>query len=101
MKLNFSIVSLQHEFSHAKDFGISGNWNSQSGRLFQWALEEIVRGPTTAEYRIQFRGLADYRIFLDQRSGKAVICDCDGGFRAAWDLGAEQVKGVVVNGRLW
>jgi hypothetical protein len=101
MTLTFSLANLQHEFSHANDFGVLGNWSKHSGSLFQHALEEVMVGPATIEYGIEFRGLLDYRIFLDQRTGKAVIFDGSGNFRAAWNLGAEQVKGVTVNGRLW
>jgi Colicin D len=85
----------------AEDFGVSGTWNKQTGAQFQQALENIVNGPNTQEYSIEFRGESGFSAFLDQPSGRAVIFDQAGNFRAAWDLGADQVKGIVVNGRLW
>src|SRR5436190_22157063 len=83
--LSFPEPSLQHEFSHAADFGVNGNWNKQTGAQFQKALEEIVNGPNTKEYVIEFRGQLGFRAFLDQPTGKAVVFDPSGHFRAAWD----------------
>jgi hypothetical protein len=79
---------------------VQGTWNKQSGEQFQQALEDVVNGPNTQPYSIDFRG-EPATAFLDQQTGKAVIFDESGNFRAAWDLGADQVKGVVVNGKLW
>jgi RHS repeat-associated protein len=101
LALSFPESNLQHEFSHAGDFGVKGNWNKQTGAEFQKALQDIVSGPNTKEYVIEFRGQSGFRAFLDQPSGKAVIFDQNGAFRAAWDLGADQVRGIVVNGKLW
>jgi Colicin D len=99
--LSFSQSSLQHEFGHAKDFGVSGNWNKENGAQFEQALKDIVNGPNSKEYGIDFRGEPGVTAFLDQPSGRAVIFDPSGSFRAAWDLGTEQVQGVVVNGQSW
>ena len=101
--LFYPMDSLQHAFSeHANDFGVSGNWNKQTGAEFQQALEDVVQGPNTVEYDdIEYRGQAGYKVFLDQPTGKAVIFDSDGNLVSAWDLSREQIQGVVVNGRLW
>lgn len=98
--LNFDTSQLQHEFSHAGDFGIKGNWNKQAGEDFQKALEDIVKGPNTTEYTVTFRGEPGFKVYLDQPSGKAVVFDPNGNFRAAWDLGRNQVREVVVDGTL-
>ena len=98
--LSFDTSQLQHEFSHAGDFGIKGNWNKQAGQDFQQALEDIVRDPNTKEYTITFRGEAGYKAYLDPQSGKAVIFKPNGDFHAAWSLSADQVRSVVVNGKL-
>jgi RHS repeat-associated protein len=100
MALNFDTSQLQHEFSHAGDFGIKGNWNKQAGQDFQQALEDIVKNPSTKEYTITFRGEAGYKAYLDPQSGKAVIFKPNGDFHAAWSLSADQVRAVVVNGKL-
>lgn len=98
--LNFDTSQLQHEFPHAGDFGIKGNWNKQAGQDFQQALEDIVKNPSTKEYTITFRGEAGYKAYLDPQSGKAVIFKPNGDFHAAWSLSADQVRAVVVNGKL-
>jgi RHS repeat-associated protein len=99
--LSFSAQSLQHEFTHASDFGVKGNWNNENAARFQQALEDVMNGPNTKEFEIEFRGQPGFRAFVDQVTGKAVVFDPNGEFRAAWDLGADQVRGVVVNGKLW
>lgn len=98
--LNFDTSQLQHEFSHAGDFGINGNWNKQAGQDFQQALEDIVKNPSTKESTITFRGEAGYKAYLDPQSGKAVIFKPNGDFHAAWSLSADQVRAMVVNGKL-
>ena len=99
--ISFPVPNLQHEFQHAPDFGVSGNWNKETGAQFQKALEDVVYGPNTKEYTIEFRGQSGFRAFVDQPSGKAVIFNQNGEFRAAWDLSADLMRGVVVNGKLW
>lgn len=101
LSISFNTANLQHEFTHAPDFGINGNWNRENAARFEKALRDVVNGPNTKEYLIEFRGQSGFRAFLEQPTGKAVIFDPSGNFRAAWDLGAEEVKGIVVNGKLW
>jgi len=51
----------------------------------------VFHFPTQAKTRLEW---------ATRPSGKAVIFDQNGVFRAAWDLGREQIRGVVVNGKL-
>jgi RHS repeat-associated protein len=101
--INYPQAQLEHEFmrGHARNFGVQGNWNSQTGARFQQALENLVNGPNTRAYSIEFRGQAGYTAYVDLPSGNAVIVDPNGNFAASWSLGADQMQGVIVNGKLW
>lgn len=92
--------NFQHEFKHAPKFGVPGNWNNQNAALFEQALEGIVSGPNTVQYPVNFRGQFDGTAFLDQPTGLCAVFDANGELGAAWDLGANQVEDLVVNGVL-
>jgi hypothetical protein len=97
-----STWATRHAFSrHASDFGVNGNWNRENAAEFQQALEDVVDGPNTKAYDIEYRGQAGYKVYIDQPTGKGVIFDPNGSLAGAWDLSAEQIQGAVVNGKLW
>jgi len=71
------------------------------GGQFQQALEDVVNGPNTQAYSIEFRGQPGYTAHVDLLTGKAVIVDANNNFVASWSLGANQLRGVIVHGKLW
>jgi hypothetical protein len=64
-------------------------------------LEDIVNGRNTQAYSIEFRGQPGYTAHVDLLTGNAVIVDANNNFVAGWSLGAKQLEGVIVNGKLW
>jgi hypothetical protein len=72
--------------------------SSQSGRRENANAQkenpaQPFHSPTQAKTRLEWA--------TRQPTGKAAIFDANNQFVSAWDLSADQVKGVVVNGKLW
>ncbi len=99
--------NFQHEFKHAPKFGVNGPWNKANAALFEQALQAIVNGPNTVPYPVDFGppgrsgSFTGGTAYLDQPSGLCVGFDPGGDLAFAWELGARQVEGLVVNGTLW
>ncbi len=99
--------NFQHEFKHAPKFGVNGPWNKANAALFEQALQAIINGPNTVPYPVDFGppgrsgSFTGGTAYLDQPSGLCVGFDPGGDLAFAWELGARQVEGLVVNGTLW
>ena len=46
----FTTAKLQHEFRHASDFGVDGNWNKAGREAYQGAIEKHLSS-ATEKYR--------------------------------------------------
>ena len=97
--VNFSTKKLQHEWKHAKDFGLSGNWNKANGELFQKTLSAFVdTAPqvTTGTFRKTINVTHHY----DPSTNLWVAVDSAGNYVASWKLGAAQVADLLKNGNV-
>jgi len=95
----FDSSKVQHEFKHAGDFGIDGNWNQANGESFQNALEDHI---ANAPEQIQgtFRGTIQATHYYDPASQLWVGVDTQGGLVGAWKLGPEQIENLFNGGNI-
>lgn len=90
-EFKFTERKVQHEFKHARDFGITDNWNKKSYERFK---EAIIAHTKSVEKPIlgKFRGVDTAYHFFDPQTGLDSVYDIDGNFLAAWKLSNEQIK---------
>jgi hypothetical protein len=90
---------LQHEFKHAPDFGITGNWNKANGTLFEQALKDHV---AKAPHRIKgtYRRTIPVTHYFDPATNLWVAVDEAGEIVAAWRLSAEQLLSLLKRGNV-
>lgn len=92
-------VQLQSKFKHAADFGINGNWNPENGKAFDAAIKAHVKSPDVQLIEGSYRG-DPARIFVDPKSGLAVITTPSGEFISGWKLNPQQLQNVLTTGKL-
>jgi len=99
MSINFDQSKLQHEFKHAGDYGISGNWNSLNGELFK---QSIFKQISSVSIPIQgyYRGTIAVLHYYDPETGIDTMIDMNGNFIAGWKLSAEQAANLQINGNV-
>ena len=89
---------LQHEYKHAKDFGIEGNWNSKNGDQFYEAiLEHIKNAPQTINGTYRGSGVVHY---FDPVSKVDVMVDLQNNFVCGWKLSPDQVSYLLSTGNI-
>ena len=89
--VQFSTRKLQHEYKHAGDYGISGNWNSANGKAFEDAIRrqmDTVAHPILGTYR----GNIQVYHFFNPKTGVDTMIDIHGNFVAGWRLSPEQIE---------
>jgi hypothetical protein len=96
---NFPQSKLQHEFKHAPDFGVNGNWNSQNGQAFEQALQTHIDN-APVQIPGTFRGNIPVTHFYDPATNNWVAVDPSDNFVAGWNLGPNQVQDLMTNGNV-
>ncbi len=94
--IKFKMSKLQHEYKHAGDFGIEGNWNKVNGNKFQQAIQNHIDNASEI-YKSTYRG-SDVYVYYDPKTGLASYVDMDGNFVAGWKLSKEQLEFHTTNG---
>ncbi|MEM7531781.1 MAG: colicin D domain-containing protein [Chloroflexota bacterium] len=82
---------LQHEFRHAHDFGITGNWNKSNGVLFEEAIRKHVQ-ESPIQITGTYRGRIPVTHYLDPSTKLWVAVDQFDDFFAGWQLSLAQVR---------
>ena len=100
-KLDISVRSLtesklQHEFKHANDFGILGNWNKANGELYKQAVKSHLQQSTNI-YRSTYRGQCAY-VYINKSTGIGAYVDLLGNYIGGWKFSPEQMNFHVTNG---
>lgn len=92
----YETSKLQHEFKHASDFGVNGNWNSANGEAFKNALNHHV---STADTILQstYRG-SNVIVYINKATGNGAYYDLSGNFIGGWKFSAEQLQFHIKNG---
>lgn len=82
-KANFPTKQLQHEYKHASDFGIKGNWSKVNGAVFKQAVQNFMRGPVVRRIRGTYRGNPAI-FFYDDATKRVVYLHPNGDFWGAY-----------------
>ncbi|MDR0299316.1 MAG: hypothetical protein LBI13_04460, partial [Streptococcaceae bacterium] len=95
---DISQSKLQHEFKHADDFGIDGNWNKVNGQAFKEALQkqiENVTKPIAGSYRGE-----QVTHYFDSITKTDVMVRPDGTLAGSWKLSQQQIENLLRNGNV-
>ncbi len=98
--VNFSSNKIQSKFTHASDFGVTGNWSVANGERFQKALEAHVHGANTTAIFGTYRKTIDVIHHFDPTTGLNVMTDLNGNFISGWKLGEDQIRNLLAHGNL-
>ena len=109
-KIDFSDNGqIQHEFKHANDFGVSGNYNKANRDAFVDAMKRHMDDADTMETHGYF-GSGGRRVgathYYNPTTGLNVFAHADGRFWGAWKLEAGQAADLLatrkdlIDGRL-
>lgn len=97
--MNVETSQLQHAFKHAKDFGITGNWNRAAGEAFRRAIQNHVSNAQTQIIQGTYRG-ETVTHFYHPNTGLNVIRSQGGDFLSGWKLSPQQVQHLLRSGSL-
>ena len=96
---SYSTSQLQHEFKHAADFGIFGNWNKANGEAFRIAISDHISDPATLVIQGTYRG-QPATFYYNTNTGNVVFAKPDGSFWGGWKLSPPQIKYLTTYGNL-
>ena len=85
----FADKKLQHEFKHAGDFGINGNWNKSMAAEYQQAIQSHINNATDV-YASKYRG-GDVYVYYNQNTGIGAYVDCQGSYIGGWRFSSNQI----------
>jgi len=95
-KTQYETSKLQHEWKHAKDFGIDGNWNKANGVKYQKAIQNHIDTATDV-FKSSYRGDSVY-VYINQETGIGAYVDMAGNYVGGWKFSAEQIAHHLTNG---
>jgi hypothetical protein len=90
--VKFETGQLQHEYSHASDFGVYGNWNKQTGEALKQAILNLINGKNTLSFQGTFRGTIQGTHYFDPTTRLWAFIDENGQYVASWKLSPEQLE---------
>ena len=95
---SFTTSKLQHEFKHAGDFGIKGDWNKSVASQYQNAIQNHIN--TAPEiYKSVYRG-SDVYVYLNRETGIGAYVGMDGSYVGGWKFNSRQIDFHTTNGIL-
>lgn len=94
----FERRQLQKKFNHAKDFGISGNYNPAQGDLFQRKLIEHMK--STHACLGTYRGKPVYHYYNPDNNLNVMVNRTNDKFISGWGLDDNQIKYMERNGNI-
>jgi hypothetical protein len=93
---SFTASKLQHEFKHAGDFGVTGNWNKATGEAYQKAIQNHIDTATDV-YRSTYRG-QDVNVYINKSTGVGAYTDLSGNYIGGWKFSPDQMNFHLTNG---
>jgi len=93
---SFTTSKLQHEFKHARDFGVTGNWNKATGEAYQKAIQNHISTATDV-FKSTYRG-QEVNTFINKSTGIGAYTDLSGNYIGGWKFSAEQIDFHFTNG---
>lgn len=94
--VQFTTKKLQHEFKHAGDFGISGNWNKTTEDAYQKAIQSHIDSASDV-YKSTYRG-QEVNVFINKETGLGAYTDLSGNYIGGWKFTPEQMNFHLTNG---
>lgn len=92
----YDTSKLQHEWKHASDFGIEGNWNKANASAYQNAIQNHINNVSDI-FKSTYRGEQVY-VYINQTSGLGAYVDMSGNYIGGWKFTAEQILFHIQNG---
>ena len=87
---------MQHEFKHAEDFGITGNWNKANEELYKQAIQDHINDATDI-YQSTYRG-QDVYTFINTDTSVGAYTDLSGNYIGGWKFSGSQLDFHTENG---
>ena len=92
----FTTKKLQHEFKHAGDFGVTGNWNKATSEAYQKAIKNHIDTATDV-YKSTYRG-DDVYVYINRNTGVGAYTDMSGNYVGGWKFNSDQMNFHLTNG---
>lgn len=92
----YKTSKLQHEWKHANDFGVKGNWSKSNGVKYQNAIQKHIKSSTDI-FQSKYRGNSVY-VYYNSKTGLGAYVDMAGNYVGGWKFTAEQIAYHVANG---
>jgi hypothetical protein len=96
----FNPKSLQHEYKHAGDFGVNGNWNAINREIFAEAIRNHIDN-APVELTGTFRWKTPVTHYFDPATNLWAAVDANGIFVAGWKLSNQQAEDLINLGNIW
>ena len=98
-KIEIDPKQAQRKFSHAKDFGVEGNYNPVNLGKFIKSIERHVRDPASRAIQGTYRG-EPVVFYANIKTGLTVITSRVGQFISGWKLNEKQLKFLLEIGKI-
>ena len=92
----FTTKKLQHEFKHAGDFDVTGNWNKATGEVYQKAIQNHIETATDV-YKSTYRG-DDVYVYINKNTSVGAYTDLSGNYIGGWKFNSNQIDFHLGNG---
>lgn len=92
----FTVNKLQHEYKHAGDFGITGNWNNSKAVEYQQAIESHISSATDI-FISKYKG-DDVYVYFNSRTQIGAYVDYRGSYVGGWKFSQNQINYHMNNG---
>ena len=96
----FPAGQIQHEYKHAHQFGITGNWNKQNGEAFEQAILNHLNKPTVQKISGTHRNVTPVTHYFEESTRLNVMVDLNNNFVGAWQLAPKQVLCLLTKGNV-
>jgi hypothetical protein len=97
--INISNRTLQHEFKHARHFGVGGNWSNANGEKFRAAIHRHIYN-ANQQINGTFRGTVKVTHYYDSSTGLSVGVNQRGFVEYTWKLSPDQVGHLFSSGNI-
>ena len=92
----YTTSKLQHDYKHAGDFDIEGNWNGNNAKAYQEAIQNHI--DTAPEvFKSTYRGQEVY-VYLNQETSIGAYVDMNGNYIGGWKFNSNQINYHLTNG---
>lgn len=95
-KTEYTTSKLQHEYKHASDFGIEGNWNGNNAKAYQEAIQKHINTASDV-YKSKYRGQEVY-VYWNKENSVGAYVDLNGNYIGGWKFNDNQINYHLTNG---